>query len=79
MYLLALLGLFTDRSERFPYPPPRSLPVYTIIASKLYSKPFLFATIYPMLELPVPISDLGSLYMRMEFHCNKLRVQQSGE
>jgi len=32
-----------------------------------------------MLELPVPISDLGSVYMRMEFHCNKLRVQQSGE
>ena len=26
---------------------------------KLYSKPFLFATIYPMLELPVPISDLA--------------------
>ena len=46
---------------------------------KLYSKPFLFATIYPMLELPVPISDLGSVYMRMEFHCNKLRVQQSGK
>ena len=37
------------------------------------------ATIYPMLELPVPISDLVSMYMRMEFHCNKLRVQQSGK
>ena len=32
-----------------------------------------------MLERPVPICDLGSVYMRMEFYCNKLRVQQSGK